>query len=78
MFDFIFAKNGARKLGLRDRGKVRPIGYYKKGELCSSILVCGICNTVLRVGITKEENYERAVRYCWRCEQIIDVETTYD
>lgn len=55
-----------RRLKIRDKGDTQPyIG--PSGKLGSRIH--SFCKTRLRIGITAKGD---SVRYCWRCEQIID------
>ncbi|HEY4477379.1 MAG TPA: hypothetical protein VJB56_02020 [Candidatus Paceibacterota bacterium] len=69
MFDWVWAYFAARRLGLRDRGKIQKTYLAFHGDWTEwKILVCKNCNTRIRIGLTKTSE---VVRWCWRCEVII-------
>lgn len=68
MFTWIRVLLAAKRLELRDRGNIEPIGEFSPdGVLREYDVCCNHCNTRSRIGITKEGE---PVRWCWRCEEI--------
>ena len=64
MFDWFFAWWTARRMKLRDRGKVQAV-RISEDEM--TVQLCPKSRTRLRIGIDEENN---TVTYCWRCEII--------
>ncbi len=70
MFEWLRARRAAKRLGLRDRGRVGTRHIFNKEshfmqpvEIC-----CERCMSRIRIGINKQGQAEE---YCWRCESII-------
>jgi len=51
-------------VGWEDRGEVQPLGVYRGEVLTQQTVVCGTCNTVLRIG--KEDG--KVFKFCRRCD----------
>ena len=70
MFEWLRARRAAKRLGLRDRGRVDA--WYMLDTHSNSMVPieirCERCACWIRIGINKEE---KAVQYCWRCVEII-------
>lgn len=71
MFEWLRARRAAKRLGLRDRGRVDT--WYILDTHSNSMqpieLLCERCATRIRIGINKQD---RAVQYCWRCCEVFE------
>lgn len=68
MFDYPWIVLAARRMGLRDKGRVQSLFKHldEDGFPWSTTRVCCTCATRIRIGIEKRTGW--AVKYCWRCE----------
>lgn len=70
MIEWIRALFAARRLELRDRGKIKAEWItHEDGYIGRRTWAHVSCNTRMRIGIKNE----RTVRWCWRCEQILGI-----